>query len=146
MPSYVSKGGIIVPAKEHAVLPHLSGTDKEIYDGPDRAAEEELATAHGVDANGKPKVTFFGSHFRKDPDFINRVRQMGYKNIDDYLADIGYNEEEEIKKADLKAAEIVVHKEPAKTPVVKTLGGGTDKSGQNKSYTGGFGEEKLEEA
>jgi hypothetical protein len=139
MPNYVSKGGVFYPAKEHAVLPHLSGTDKEVYDGPDRAAEFELAQAHGMDTDGKPKVTTFGIDFRKDPEFVNRVRQMGYKDINEYLKDIGYDEASEEEKFNKLAAVIVKHKEPDKKPASEVLGGGKDFSGQGKDKYGGFG-------
>ena len=142
MPSWVSKEGVFFPAKEHAVLPHLSGTDKEIYDGPDRAAELELAQSFGVDKDGKPKEVTFGSHFRKDPDFINRVRQMGYKDIEEYLKDIGYDKEKAEKDFKEKAAEIVKHKEPERNPEPSMVGGGVDTSGKGGDLIGGFGGER----
>ena len=77
MPSYVSKDGVWYPAKEHVVLPHLTGTPNEVYDGPDRAAEFELAQTFGIDEDGKPKETTFGMDFRTDPELINRARQLG---------------------------------------------------------------------
>ena len=117
MPTWISKGGEWYPAKEHAVLPHLSGTPNEIYDGPDRAAELELATVHGVledgPDKGKPKVTTFGMDFRKDPDFINRVRQMGYKDIKEYLADIGYDKEKVMADFKKHASEIILYSDPS---------------------------------
>jgi len=142
MPSYVSDGGVWHPAKEHVVLPHLAGTDKEVYDGPDRAAELELAAAHGVDEDGKPKVTTFGMNFRKDPDFINRVRQLGYKSMDEYLADIGYDEAEVEKRFQAKAAMIVKHAPTPRAKEKAMLGGGIDTSGKGADLIGGFGDER----
>jgi len=142
MPSWVSKEGVWYPAKEHAVLPHLSGTDKEIYDGPDRAAELELAEAHGIDKDGKPKVTTFGINFRKNPDFINFVRQMNYPSIDAYLHDIGYDMEKVEKDFKEKAAEIVKHQEPERGPEPTRVGGGIDTSGKGSDLIGGFGQER----
>jgi hypothetical protein len=142
MPSYVSKDGVWHPAKEHVVLPHLSGTDKEVYDGPDRAAEFELAQTFGVDTDGKPKETTFGTNFRKDPDFINRVRQFGYKSIDEYLKDIGYDEKEVEKRFNEKAAMIVKHQPTERKPEKILQGGGVDTSGKGGDLIGGFGTER----
>ncbi len=142
MPSFVSKDGVWHPAKEHAVLPHLSGTKNEVYDGPDRAAEFELGQVHGLDKDGKPKITTFGSNFRKDPDFINRVRQMGYKNISEYLEDIGYDKEKVEADFKEKAAEIIKHQEPKRNPEVAMQGGGVDTSGKGGDLIGGFGPER----
>jgi len=141
-PTWVSKEGVFHPAKEHAVLPHLSGTDKEVYDGPDRAAELELAQAHGVDKDGKPKLTTFGTNFRKNPDFINFVRQMNYKSIDEYLGDIGYDMEKVERDFKEKASEIVKHKLPVRGPEPAMIGGGTDTSGKGGDLIGGFGQER----
>ena len=140
-PSYVSKGGVFVPAKEHAVLPHLSGTPNEVYDGPDRAAMEELAIAHGVDAEGKPKQGYFGISFRNDPDMIARARAMGYKNVDEFAAALGYTDTSEQEKAKIaeKEAIVVKHEAPKKVEANKKLGGGTDTSGQGNDVYGGLG-------
>ena len=141
-PSYISKGGEFYPAKEHVVLPHLSGTSNEVYDGPDRAAELELATAHGVDANGKPKQGFFGIHYRNDPDLINRARSLGYKNVAEYASAMGYNDTPEQEAAVIKEKEKKVSNPNApikKGEGVQKLGGGTDTSGQGNDVYGGLG-------
>ena len=141
MPSYISKRGILVPAKEHAVLPHLSGTANEIYDGPDRAAEEELALAHGVDENGKPKVGHFGIDYHNDPDIINRARALGYKDVKEFAKAMGYSDTPEQEEAQIKEKEKIVNKY---TPLKRSkanekLGGGTDTTGQGQDRLGGFG-------
>ena len=140
-PSYISKGGVFVPAKEHAVLPHLSGTPNEVYDGPDRAAEEELALAHGVDEKGKPKQGFFGIHYKNDPDTINRARSLGYKSVEEYASAMGYNDTPEQEAAAIKAKEQIVNKyeAPKRVEPIKKLGGGTDTTGQGNDIPGGFG-------
>lgn len=142
MPSYVSKDGIWYPAKEHAVLPHLSGTDKEVYDGPDRAAELELATTFGVDEDGKPKETTFGMNFRNDPDIINRARQLGYKDVMEYAIAMGYDAEKSEKNFKEHAAEIIKHKDLARKPEKAMMGGGVDTSGKGGDLIGGFGDER----
>jgi len=142
MPTYISKGGIFVPAKEHAVLPHLSGTENEVYDGPDRAAEFELAQAHGVDAAGKPKVGSFGINYLNDPDLINRARSLGYKDVKEYAKALGYNATKEQEIAEIKEKEKIVniHNTPIKRKAAnEKLGGGTDTSGQGNDKLGGFG-------
>ena len=141
MPTYVSKGGVFYPAKEHAVLPHLSGTENEVYDGPDRAAELELAQAHGVDANGKPKLGTFGIDFRHDPDLINRARSLGYKDVEEYAKAMGYNDTPEQEAAKIAEKEKVVNKyeQPKRVEANAKLGGGVDTSGQGNDKLGGFG-------
>jgi hypothetical protein len=142
MPSYVSKDGIWYPAKEHAVLPHLSGTDKEVYDGPDRAAEFELAQAFGVDTDGKPKEVTFGVNFRDDPDLIDRARQLGYKDVMEYAVSRGYDPVKSEKLFKEKAAEIIKHKPLDRKPEKALIGGGVDTSGKGGDLIGGFGDER----
>ena len=138
MPNYVSKGGVWVAAKEHAVLPHLSGTDKEVYDGPDRAAEAEFAEAYGVDENGQPNKREFGIHYSHDPDIINRARSLGFKDVKEFTKAMGYNEtkKEAEKREEEKVKVVVMHKEPKKVEAVKILGGGKDLSGQGNDTLG----------
>ena len=142
MPNYISKGGIFHPATEHAVLPHLSGTPNEVYDGPDRAALAELAEAHGVDAEGKPKAITFGIDFKHDPDLINRARSLGFKDVNEYAKAMGYNDTkaEAKEKEELKAQVVVKHEPPKRGKLNKKLGGGTDTSGSGNDHYGDFGE------
>jgi hypothetical protein len=142
MPNYVSKGGVFVPAHEHAVLPHLSGTDKEIYDGPDRAAQEELSIAGGVDREGKPIMKSFGINFRNDPDIINRARSLGFKDVNEFASAMGYNKTPEEEKAEIEAKEKVIVNPNApikRGEAVNKLGGGNDTSGQGNDVYGGLG-------
>lgn len=141
MPSYISKGGVLTPAKEHAVLPHLSGTENEVYNGPDRAAEEELALAHEVDENGKPKVGHFGINFRHDPDVINRARSLGFKDVNEYASALGYNDTKEQEIAKLAEKDKIVndYKVPKRKEANKKVGGGIDTTGQGQDRLGGFG-------
>jgi hypothetical protein len=142
MPTYISKGGEFIPAHEHAVLPHLSGTKNEVYDGPDRAAEEELALAYGVDAEGKPKEKHFGIHYSNDPDLINRARSLGFKDVKEFAKAMGYNKTKKQEEEEIAEKEKVVVNPEAKikrSEGVKKLGGGTDTSGQGNDVYGGFG-------
>lgn len=130
MPRWISKDGIWYPAKEHAVLPHLSGTDREIYDGPDRAALLQLFLE---------KRETLGQNFRFDPDLINRTRQLGYKTVDEYAKAMGYDKEQVEKDFDEKASVVTKHELPKKVEAIKKLGGGQDTSGQGNDAYGGFG-------
>ena len=136
MPNYVSRDGVWHPAKEHVVLPHLAGTKNEVYDGPDRAALFALYKAN--------KETF-GMDFHHDAELINRVRQLGYKSVASYAKAMGYDKEKVEKDFEEKASKVVLHELPKRVKEAGMLGGGRDMSGQNKSYSGGFGEEKLKE-
>ena len=154
MPSYFSKDGVWHPAKEHVVLPHLTGTSNEVYDGPDRAAEFELAQAFGVDEDGKPKETTFGMDFRQDPELINRARQMGFVDKVDaqgnvvetavmtYAKQFGYDPKKAEKAFKEKAAVIVKHSDPDRKPEPLIQGGGIDTSGKGGDLVGGFGQER----
>jgi hypothetical protein len=140
MPSYVSDGGVWHPAKEHVVLPHLSGTDKEIYDGPDRAAMEELAKAYGVDEKGYPKETTFGMPFARDPDLINRAKQLGFTDVKDYADAVGYDAVKAKAEFEKKAAVINKYEPLKRQPERQIDGGGKDLSGQGKDVYGGLGD------
>jgi len=130
MPRWVSKGGKWYPAKEHVVLPHLAGTDKEVYDGPDRAALFELF---------QQKVEHLGMDFRHDPELLNRIKNLGYENIDDYCKSVGFDEEKMNKEFEEKAAVIKSHEIEKRVEAINTPGGGIDTSGGGQDKTGGVG-------
>ena len=139
MPQYVSEGGVWHPAKEHVVLPHLSGTDKEIYDGPDRAAMEELAKAYGVDEKGFPKQTTFGMPFTMDPDLLNRAKNLGFKDSMDMALASGYDPIKAKEEFEKKAAKIEKYEPLKRQPERKIDGGGKDLTGQGNDRFGGLG-------
>ena len=128
MPSWISKGGVWEPAQERVVDPNAP-KGKEIYEGLDRAALEQLK---------EEGVTSLGNHFRMDPELQTRARQMGFKDVDEYLKTYGWD----VKKADeayVKAkAEVVDHKDPKKKPMVILPSGGDDESRSGKGRKGGF--------
>lgn len=129
MPNFVSKGGVWEPAQEYAVNPNAP-KGKEIYKGPDRAALSMLKEA-GVEK--------LGMKYELDPELIQRARQLGFKDVKEYLQ--MYNFDEEKANVDFlkKRAKINDHKLPTKRKVVATQGGGTDTSGGGASKQGGFG-------
>lgn len=145
MPSYVSVDGIWYAAKEKVSLRNITDKPKEIegkivepgepyiYDGPDRAALFEM---------WKAGVSEFGNDFRYEPDFMNRVRQLGFKNVKEYLQYVGYDEVKSKEAAEKKAAKVEKHELPAKVKAIQQLGGGVDTSGGGLDKYGDFGEPK----
>src|SRR3990167_2850487 len=137
-PTFVSKDGIWHPAKEKIGLVNRSGKTKTIdgkrikpgdhyiYEGADRAALFVLY---------QDKVETLGIDFKKDPEFINRVRQLGY-TIEEYLKAVGYDEEQVKKDFEEKASVVNKHELAEKVKAVETLGGGTDTSGQGHDKYG----------
>lgn len=142
MPKYVSKEGVWYPAKERIALKNLSGKtkivdgkeiqpgDDYIYEGADRAALFELFKA-GVET--------FGQDFRKNPEFLQAVRNQGFQNVDEFLKAMGYDEKKALEEFEKKAS--VIHKDelPEKVKMVQILGGGQDTSGGGQDRYGGFG-------
>ena len=141
MPSYISKGGVWEPAKEHVVLPHLTGTKDEVYDGPDRAALHELALANGVDADGKPKVGTLGIHYKNDAELLMRAKSLGYSTVAEFAAAQGYSKTPEQEAVEIKEKEktVITHTPPKRGEANQKLGGGTDTSGGGNDKLGGFG-------
>lgn len=129
MPQWVSNGGQWSPAKEYAVNPKAP-KGQEIYEGPDRAAMEELA------ANN---VTHLGKNFKTDPEFIIRVRQLGFNSVDEYLKVIGYDEAKAKALYEQQLAVVNSHKDPEKKQPVNEVGGGIDTTpGGKQTRKGGF--------
>ena len=141
MSTYVSKSGTWHPAKEKVggltnkskktiVVneKEIKPGDPFIYEGPDRAALLELY---------REKVETFGQDFRKDPDFINRVRQLGY-TTESYLKAVGYDEEQVEKDFKKNAQVVQKHEIGEKVKTINTLGGGIDTSGGGADAYGGF--------
>ncbi len=145
MAQYVSIDGEFFPAKERVALKNLSGKTKEvdgkeikpgedyIYEGADRAALFELYKA-GVEK--------FGIDFHHDAELLNRVKQLGFKNVNEYAKTVGYSKEKTKKEAEEKIARVTMHELPAKVKAIEQLGGGIDTSGGGQDKYGGFGEPK----
>lgn len=115
MPTFISVQGEWKPATEHAVLPHMTGKfDKEgksleVYDGPDRASLHMLWEQSGKPTDPKQCMTSLGSSFKKDPEFIARVRQMGFNSIDEYLKAYGYDDKAELERMNKLATTVTSH-------------------------------------
>ena len=148
MPRFVSKGGKWYPQSERVALKNNStatiknpSTDEKlkneeirpgqdyIYSGPDRAA---------LFALWQEKVEHFGEDFRKNPEFLQACRNMGYTSYKTYLKDIGFNEEKMEKEFAEKAEEVTSHELPEKVEAIDRLAGGADTSGSGQDMKGGF--------
>ena len=132
MPKWVSKGGTWYPQNEKVGLKDKKG-EPYIYEGPDRAALFVL---------WQDKVETLGQDFKFDPELLMRVKQLGFKDMNEYLVYIGYDEakvEEIFKK---NASVVNKHELPDKIKGIEALGGGVDTSGQGNDIPGGFGKPK----
>lgn len=117
MPSYISKEGVWEPAQERVVLPDAQ-KGQEIYEGPDRAATEELKAA-GVD--------HFGQHYSMDSELVMRARQLGFKNVDEYLRMFNYDRAKANEAYEKAKAQVVTHRDPPKVTPIHPETGGTAK-------------------
>lgn len=121
-----------------------------VYEGPDRAAmyqwweENGKPTAEQIKAMDQTNITF-GDDFRANSEFMeqySKFRNMfGFKDVDEYLKYLGYDEKKAHEKF-LKNASIVnVHDLPDRVPEIKKLGGGDDRANPGKNIKfGGFGD------
>lgn len=132
MPNWISDRGIWHPMKEKVALKKKDG-EPYIYEGPDRAALYEL---------WRDKVEVLGQDFKHDPDLVARIRSLGFKDIEEYLHSIGYDEEKAKKDFEARAVKINKHELPDRIQAIEQMGGGIDTSGQGNDIPGGFGKPK----
>jgi len=142
MPRWVSDRGTWYPAKERIALKNLSGKvklvdgkevqpgDDYIYEGPDRSALFELFDL---------KVETLGQDFRKNPEFLQAVRNQGFQDVSKFLEAYGYDDEKVKKEFEEKYS--ATHKDeiPKRVKAIETMGGGVDTAGVSKAKLGGFG-------
>ena len=127
-PSWISKNGVWEPAQERVVDPNQPA-GKEVYEGPDRAALDQLK---------EEGVEHLGTDFMLDPELQTRARQMGYKTVQEYLKVYGWDKEK-AEAAYLKAKAVVVdHKDGVRTKAAIFPSGGDDESRSGKGRKGGF--------
>ncbi len=151
MPNCISNKGVWHPAKEKIGLKNLGGTviehngekiqpgDPFVYEGPDRAALQ-MFFEQGVET--------MGTDFRRDPEFLQSVRNMGFQSGEDgvkaYLDFIGYNEKADEEKFKEQASVVNKHEMPKKHAEILAMGGGKDTSGSGENdQIGGFGDQKV---
>lgn len=150
MPRYVSILGKFYPAKERVVLKNTSkevfinpsaeyskyaGEEVQpgqefIYEGPDRKAMTKLY---------KEGLEFFGSDFRKSPEFLQMLRELNFKDEKEYFKFMGIDVDKELETANAKADKVTGHELPARVSAIEKMGGGMDTSGGGNDRLGGFG-------
>ncbi len=163
--------GVLHPAKERVPLYNRSDKSIEIeqtsidgvkfkqlvppgasyiYEGPDRAAmlqwweENGKPTAEQMQDRINGNVTF-GDDFRKNTEFMEqygKFRAMfGFKDVDEYLKYIGYDQKKLHESFLKKASVVATHDAPSRINEIQRVGGGTDQAnpGKNLRY-GGFGD------
>ena len=128
MPSWISKGGVWEPAQERVVDPNAP-KGQEIYEGLDRAALEQLKTEG---------VTSLGQSFRLDPELQTRARQMGFKDVDEYLKTYGWDAVKAEAAYNAAKKVVVDHKDEVRKAPAIFPSGGDDESRSGKGRKGGF--------
>jgi len=146
MPRWNSNDGKWDPQNEKiGLINHSSGTitiggkdvgpgEPFIYEGPCRAALFELFEA---------KEEHFGKDFQHDPDFISRVKGLGFNSMKDYLKFTGYSKEKSEKTFKENSSNVSRHELPEQVRMIRTASGGDDTSGSGKDQKGNFGAAPL---
>lgn len=110
MPSYKSINGIWEPAHEKVAVTGKDGLP-EIYDGDDRAAKEYISSEGGT----------VGQDAAQDPQVLQAARNMGFENVDKYLAHFAPSPKQ-VLETKTAQEEIVTHKPKRGRPSANTLG------------------------
>lgn len=126
MPNFISKDGILTPAKERVVI-YDENHSPSIYEGPDRGAIEYMKE-QGLD----PDSDHLGMHFMDDSDIIERAHDKN-KTIEEFTKQSVYTKEKRDKEFKERASKVVEH-----APLKKTEYKGGKNTGT--SLKGGFGE------
>jgi len=146
MPNYVSIDGVWHPAKEKVSLKNITDEPKKIikldgseeivqsgepyiYEGPDRAALFELY---------KSGVENFGVDFHHDPELLHRVKNLGFKDVNEYAKSVGYDKKKAQEEFEKKASVVNKYDLPKRVKAIETMGGGLDTAGQGQDKLGGF--------
>ena len=144
MPSFVSINGVWHAAKEKVGLVNLSGKakiingvtvqpgDPYVYEGPDRAALYMLY---------ENKVETLGQDFARDPQMVDLVRKMGFKDMKEYCDFMGIDPTEAAKAAkDVLALQVTKHELPKRVKEIEVMSGGTERGTGKEIRKGGFGD------
>ena len=154
MPTFVSRMGKWYAGKEEIGLTNkgkdpiqwegktVNPGQPFIYRGPDREAVKVLNEANQES---------LGMDFRRDPEFLQAVRNMGFQSgeqgVADYLDMIGFDVEEHEKRFDEQISVVRRHELPEKVKEIKVIGGGKDTAGvKENDCIGGFGDQKVRPA
>jgi len=89
-------------------------------------------------------VDHLGGEFRNDPELITRVRQLGYKDVDEYAKIMGFDKKKAKAKFEEQSAVVQRHENPTKAKKEPIPGGGIDTTGQGQDRLGGFGDPPKE--
>lgn len=142
MPRYQSIGGRWYPAKERhnysqdeMISLGLDPTkDTPFYEGPDRAATEELRAK---------ELEYLGMDCRMQEETMVKARQLGCETIDEYLKKYKNVDLDNMEKKQKEYLSQKIHLDEeriVRKQAVSPPSGGDDTSGNNKSKKGGFGE------
>ena len=120
MGNWISKDGKWTPKKEHVVLPEFQGTDKEVYDGPDRDASQYLK---------EQGLEYLGEDFRDNPDMHDVAAKFNCKDPEEFAKKRGWKPEVEEKKFEEKESQVVTHRNPIRIKGNEPQGGGVNIKG-----------------
>lgn len=149
MASWVSQRGKLYPANEKCVLTNMSTKkfkwkddviepgESFIYEGPDRAAMQEL---YDIDPSGK--TTYLGQDYKQDVNLRSRIRQLHNQSTEEYMEVIGFDEVKDEKEFKKRAVVLNKHEIPKllnKLSMIQQDGGGIDTSGSGEDRYGNFG-------
>jgi len=123
MPQYVSVFGLWKPAHEKVYLPD----EERFHDGEDREARRI------IDENGGS----MGQHYKTNLDLITIAHQRGFKDVDEYLKFLGYDEKKAQVKFDEELSKVHKHEAPKRLePARIDRSGGDDTSGHGNHMKG----------
>lgn len=128
MPRYVSKMGDWKPAKEKVAIVNSKG-EPEVYEGPDRAALEEIKAGN---VESKP--------FWLDTEWVNRVRQLHNMSMKEYMDSVGFDEKTSNEEFEKKMKEVNLHKDPVRKSATRFASGGKNTAGNSGHLEGDFGD------
>lgn len=128
MPKYVSRDGVWTPAKEKVAITNSKG-EPEVYEGPDRAALDEIKAGN---IESKP--------FWKDTEFIQRIRQVHNMSMEEYMKSNGYDEKTSNEEFEKKLKEVNIHADPPRKGGKRFQSGGRNTAGNSGHYEGDFGD------
>lgn len=133
MGSWVSKLGQWFPKQEYFVNQKAKPGENPVYQGPDRGAMEYL-NEQGVESIGTP--------YNADGELVMRARQLGFKDVDEYLKVAvpgGFDKKAQLEKSEKEQQKLEVHETPERKNPTKFVGGGRDYANQGKDRFGGIG-------
>jgi hypothetical protein len=122
-----------------------------VYEGPCRAALLDAWEQLGKPSEEEMKKRLenkdltIGEDFRRNNEFLESYAKaknaLGFKDVEEYLAYVGYDEKKVRADFESKASVIKLHELPQRIEEIKRIGGGDNKANPGKDIRyGGFGE------